>query len=281
MTLDQILTALVYIGAVTVLFVLGKWLYDRLHPRFKLAKELVEKDNLAMAVAMAGYFLGLVFAIGGVLIGPSHGIIDDLIDIFYFGIAAILLLNLSGFINDKLLLYKFDNVKEIIDDQNVGTGVIEAANHTAMGLIIAGAISGQGGSMITAAAFWLLGQVSLIVGTFLYDLITPFKLHDEIEKDNVAVGVAFAGILIALGNIARIAVSGDFYSWEENLTEFGVYMGLGLLILPVLRVICDRVLLPGASLTDELVNQEKPNVGAGIIEATTYICASMLVGWCL
>ncbi|CAM2006605.1 DUF350 domain-containing protein [Acanthopleuribacter pedis] len=281
MTLDQFLTSLVYLGSVLVLFVIGKFVFDLLHPRFKLKEELVEKDNFAMAVTLAGYMLGLVFAIGGIMSGESNGIVNDLFDIFFFGLFAVVLLNVAGVINDKVMLYKFDNVKEIIDDRNAGTGAIVGGNYMAVGLIFAGAFSGQDGDLITGCAFWLLGQVVLILCSKIYNLSVKFDLHDEVERDNVAVGVAFAGILIATGNILRIGTSGDFESWQENLVGFAAYSALGLVILPLLRIATDRLLLPGARLTDELVNQEKPNVGAGLIEATSYVCASLLIAWIL
>jgi len=279
MTIDQVVTALIYIIAVFVLFFVGKFVYDKINRRFVLQEELLQKDNFAVAIAVVGYYLGLVFAIGGILIGPSGFWLDDLLDILFYGIVSILLLNLSAFINDKIILYKFDNVKEIIEDRNVGTGVIQAANHIAVGLIIYGAISGEGGDLITASVFWILGQIVLIIASFTYNLITPFDVHDEIEKDNVAVGVAFAGMLIALGNVIRIGLSGDFISWGVNLTQFGGFVVFGLILLPVLRLITDKVLLPGEKLTKELVNQETPNVGAGAIEAFSYIAASLLLGW--
>ncbi len=279
MTLDQTATGLVYLLSVLVLFVIGKWIYDKLHPRFVLRDELLEKDNLALALAVAGYYFGLIIALGGMLEGPSQGLLEDLIDIGFYGLLAIVLLNFSSWINDKIILAKFSNQKEIIDDQNAGTGIIEAGNHLAVGLIVAGAISGQGGDLMTALAFWIIGQTILILGSVLYNLITPFDIHDEIERDNVAVGVAFAGVLVALGNVIRQAIAGDFFSWQENLTELAAFAAFGLILLPVVRWVTDKILLPGASLTYELVHQDKPNIGAGAIEATTYIAASFLLGW--
>lgn len=281
MTLDQFLTSLVYLAAVLVLFVIGKFVFDLLHPRFKLKDELVEKDNLAMAITIAGYMLGLVFAIGGIMSGPSNGLGNDLFDIFFFGLFAVVLLNIAGVLNDKVMLYKFDNVKEIVDDRNAGTGAIVGGNYMAVGLIFAGAFSGQDGDLVSGCAFWLLGQVVLILISKVYNLAVKFDLHDEVERDNVAVGVAFAGILIATGNILRIGTSGDFESWQDNLIGFAAYSAMGLVILPLLRVATDRLLLPGARLTDELVNQDHPNVGAGLIEATSYISASLLIAWIL
>ncbi|MFQ5752336.1 MAG: DUF350 domain-containing protein [bacterium] len=279
MTIDQVVTAFIYLVAVFFLFFVGKFVYDKLNRRFVLQEELLQKDNFAVAIAVVGYYLGLVFAIGGILIGPSTFWLDDLLDILFYGIIAIVLLNISAYINDKIILYKFDNVKEIIEDRNVGTGVIQAANHIAVGLIVYGAISGEGGDLITAAVFWILGQIVLIIASFIYNLITPFDVHAEIEKDNVAVGVAFAGMLIAMGNVIRIGLTGDFIAWGVNLAQFGGFVVFGLILLPVLRIVTDKLLLPGERLSKEIVQQETPNVGAGAIEAFSYIAASFLLGW--
>lgn len=279
MTIDQILTGFIYLVAVFVLFLIGKWVYDRLHPRYNLRHELFENDNFALSVEVVGYYFGLVLALGGVLYGPSLGWVDDLIDLFLYGALAIVLLNLSAWINDKIILSRFDNTKEVIDDRNVGTGAIEAGNHIANGLIVAGAVSGEGGDLITAVVFWALGQVVLIAAGKVYTAILPFDVHAEIEKDNVAVGVAFAGVLIALGNVVRLGIFGDFYSWQDHLTGFAIYAVVGLVLLPIVRFCTDRVLVPGVRLTDELVHQAKPNVGAGLLEAFSYVAASMLIGW--
>ena len=277
--IDQIVTALIYLIAVFAVFIFGKWLYDRLQSKFDLKHELVENDNFAVALAVIGYYLGIIFALGRILSGPSAGWLEDIIDIVFYGIIAIVLLNISGWINDKIILSKFDNTKEIITDKNAGTGAVVCGTYIATGLIIAGALSGQGGDLITGAVFWIVGQIALVIASLVYNAITPFDIHQEIEKDNVAVGVAFAGVIIAIGNVARIGVSGDFISWESNLSFFAVEVAFGLLMLPVVRLVTDKLLLPGQKLTDELVNQENPNIGAAAIEAFSYIAASMLIGW--
>lgn len=279
MTLDQTISGLIYLIAVFILFWLGKVVYGITNPRINLRDELVKKDNLAMALAVIGYYFGLIIALGGVLSSESAGLFIDLFEIFFYGIISIVLMNFSIKINDKIILSKFDNIKEIIDDQNAGTGVVEAANHIAVGMIIAGAMSGDYGGWATALTFWILGQAVLIVAGIVYAKILPFDLHEEIEKDNVAVGVAFAGVLIAIGNIVRIGSTGDFISWQQNLTTFFGFVIFGLVLLPILRFLTDKVLLPGEKLTDELVNQTKPNIGAGAVEAFAYIGASFLVGW--
>ena len=275
--LDQMLRGFTYLAVVLVLLVIGKLVYDGLHRRFVLRTELVEKDNLAVALAVAGYYLGLVIVLGGVVSGPaSFNMFDDVIGLVIFGVLGIVLLNLSAWINDKVVFSKFDNEKEIVEDRNAGMGAVEGGNYVAVGLITAGAMSGEGG-LLPGLVFWVLGLFALIVAGLLYDKITSYDLHEQIEKDNVAVGVAFAGVLVGFGNIIRLAGDGDFVSWNESLTEFGYYTLVGLILLPLIRIFADKVLLPGASLSDELV-QDRPNLGAGFIEAVSYLAASMLIG---
>ena len=85
MKLDAIITGLILIIAFYVLFLIGKWVNDMLHREYKLNFELVEKDNAALALALTGYYFGLVLAIGGTLVGPDAGIIDDLMDLCIYG----------------------------------------------------------------------------------------------------------------------------------------------------------------------------------------------------
>lgn len=277
--------AISYVFAAFVMFFIGKLVYDLVHKKIDVKSELVEKDNFAFAIAHTGYLAGLLLAIGSSIVGPSNGILNDFIDMGIYGGISIILLNLSIFICDKVILRKFSVYKEIIEDRNEGTGAVEAAVAIASGLIIFGAVSGESGGIghgiLTAVVFWAVGQVVLILTSIVYNLALSYNVFDEIEKDNVAVGVAFAGILIAIANLVRFAVSGDFISWSESFINIGINLIIGLLLLPVIRFLADRVLLPGRKITDELVNQEKPNVGVAFIEAFAYIGGSILITWCI
>jgi uncharacterized membrane protein YjfL (UPF0719 family) len=281
MNLDHISSSLVYLAACFVVFVAGHLVFILFRRSYNIKDELVEKDNAAFALVLCGYYLGLTFSIGGVIAGPSAGMESDLIDILVYGPLAILLLNLSALINDRFILSEFDIRKEILQDQNCGTGVVEFAVFVATGLNIFGALYGQGGSVFTAIAFWALGQTVLVLIGKYYNLITQYNIHEQIEKDNVAVGIGFAGALIGIGNLLRAASAEHFISWEANLITFGLYMVVGLILLPVARILTDRILLPGRSLADELVNQVKPNQGAAFLEASSYIGASFLITWCI
>ncbi len=281
MIVQDLIATGIYLISAFVLFWIGKLVKDLTTTSYSVREELVEKDNVALGVAMAGYYFGLILAIGGTLSGPSQGLENDLIDIGIYGLLAIILLNLSRLVNDGLILHGFKIRDELIDDQNAGTGVVIAATYIATGLVIFGAVSGEIGGIVTTVIFWALGQAALILAGLVYEWITPYSIHDEIEKDNVAAGVAFAGALVGIGIIVFHASAGDFISWTINLQDFAIEVVAGLILLPIVRFISDVILLPGQKLTDEIANQEHPNLAAGFIEAMSYIGASFLIVWSL
>lgn len=281
MDLDSLVSAAIFIIVFFLFFFIGKVVNDLLHREYNLNFELVEKDNVALAIAMVGYYFGLVLAIGGAIAGPSSGLVEDLIDVFIYGTLSIVLLNISLFLCDKLILYQFRISEELIRDHNQGTGVVSAGISVASGFIIYGAVSGEGGGIWTVVIFWALGQALLILAGLVYELITPYKIHEEIERDNVAAGVSFAGALVSIGVIIGLAGEGDFTAWSIDLPVYLGFAVVGLVLLPVIRLLTDKVLLPTVKLSEEISAQEKPNVGAAYIEAFSYIAAAFIINWCV
>jgi uncharacterized membrane protein YjfL (UPF0719 family) len=281
MDLDNLVSAAIFIIVFFIFFLIGKVINDLLHREYKLNFELVEKDNAALALAVVGYYFGLVLAIGGTIAGPSAGLVEDLYDLVIYGILSIILLNISWFLCDKLILFKFRVSEELIRDHNQGTGVVSAGISVASGFIIYGAVSGEGGSIWTVLVFWVLGQILLILAGLVYERITPYNIHEQIEKDNVAAGVSFAGALVSIGIIIGLAGEGDFTAWSVDLPVYLGFAVLGLILLPIIRLLTDKVLLPTVKLADEIAAQEKPNVGAAYIEAFSYIAAAFIISWCV
>lgn len=281
MPLTVLVNGLAYLAMTLALFLLGKVVFDLVNRNFELKAELVERDNLALAISLSGYFIGLTMALGGVLSGESVSLKQDLVDIAIYGIAAIALLNLSYWINDWCILMRSNTQQELVRDQNCGVGLITGSNHIAMGLILYGLLSGEGGGLLTLMVFWVLGQFVLILAAKLYDFITPYDVQEALAQDNVAVGAAYAGMLLAIGNVIRFAVQGNFGGWVPGLLSFSLVVVFGLITLPIVRWVTDRLILPGKRLTEELVRQDRPNIGAGVIEGTVYISMSYLIGWCI
>lgn len=283
--LNSFLLFLIYLSSSLILLFIGKWAFKLRKSTINFSNELVEKDNLAFSFAYVGYFAGLILAVGSAIYGESNGLLVDLVDMGIFGLLAIILLNLSSTIMDKITLSKFSIWKEITEDRNAGMGIIEGANYLGSGLIIFGAITGESGNLLfgiyTTLLYWVLGQVLILISTALYNKLVPYDIHKEIEKDNVAAGIAYAGLIIAMANLIRNGLMGNFDNWVDTLFEVGYEAGIGIIILPLIRTLVDKILLPGRNLNDEIANQETPNSGAGLIEALGYIGGSMLIIWCI
>ncbi len=276
-----------YTALSLIFLIISRKAYQLLHKEINMNHELVERDNFAFAFANVGYLSGVIIALGGALTGDSSGnLINDLIGFSLYALMSIVLLNLSIILNDFLILRRMNLKHELVEDQNIGVGVLEAAISIATGLIIYGAVSGDShhdviNGFLSTAIFWAIGMGIFVLSTFVYNAILNFNLLEEIKKNNVAVGVAYSGVIISIANLIRSGIQGDFISWEASGYSILYNSIIALAVLPIVRVIADKLLLPGQKLTDELVNQEKPNVGAGLIEAFAYISCSILLDWTL
>ncbi len=278
---DRLLTAIIYIALFYVLFFIGKLVHRLLHREYNLGVELVEKDNPAVALALTGYYLGMVFAIGGAIVGPSYGLVMDMIYLCVYGLLGIVLLNISWFLCDLAILNRFKISDELIRDRNCGTAAVSCGMSVASGIIIFGSVSGEGGGMLSALVFWIVGQIILVVAGRIYAAIIPYDVLAEIEKDNVAAGLGFAGALIGIGVVVGLAAQHEFQSWAESLGSYLIISAAGLILLPVIRFLTDLVLIPKVRLTDEIAGQEQPNIGAAYIEGFSYIAASLVLLWCV
>ena len=129
----------------------------------------------------------------------------------------------------------------------------------ANGLIVLAIVQGEG-PLWSGVAFWLLAQVVLIVAGLLYEWITPHSVHSELERDNAAVGLAFGGVLVGMGNIVSIAVAGDYAGWLIGLQTFGIDVVFGFVALYGIHKLTDALLAPSVRLGAEQV-EEQPNVG--------------------
>lgn len=264
------------------IFWLGQFLYQKLFRRMALNEELFVRDNPAVAIALVGYYLGLVTALSGALAKPAASVLERLNALAGYGAMAIVLMLVGAWVGDRLILRHCDAAREIQQEQNIGAAAVEAGLHVANGLILSAALAGQGGSGWIGLVCWVIGMAVLVGVSFAYPRVAAYNVFGEIRKrNNPAAGVALAGLLIATGNIVAVAFSPEFQNWSVSLREYGLLLIVGLVALAVIRWVADLVLVPGVKISDEIVNQAVPNVGAGLIEAFSYIAGSFLIAWSL
>jgi uncharacterized membrane protein YjfL (UPF0719 family) len=269
------------LAIVLVALWIGKLINDLL-TRYKVDEELTGKNNASVGVAMAGYYIGLAIAISGVVMGPESDTLGkDLLGVAIYSLISIVLLNVSAFVNDKLILYRFNNESELVNDQNSGTGATMAGSYLATGLIVNAAVSGEvaGGwwkGLLACLVFFVLGQIVLVIAGLWYQRITSYDIHKVIGEDNnVAAGIGFGGFLFAMGYVVRAAMMGASVSWSADLVSFVLYVVVALILLTITQAITDKVFLPKAKTSDEIGNQG--NIAAAVIVAAIYASVAFLI----
>jgi len=281
---------LVYVGLGIIILLLAKLARDVV-TSYRIDEEVTQKNNVAVALRLSGYLAGVILVFLGALYQPLTVIApdglgfdrafgEDVLRVFLYSLAGIVALNLARPLMDRLILYKFSIEKEVVQDQNVGTGAAEFGMYVATGLLIAGAVAGEGGktetaAALTALAFFGMGLALLVVFALFYQLTTSFDIHSEIEGKNTAVGIALGGNLIAIGLVTFKALFGDFVGWGESIAVFLTFAVIGFVLLYVLRLLIDLLLLPTVRIPKALA--EGRNVGVAYIQSMVVISAALIL----
>lgn len=269
---------LLYMVLCFALFWMGKVLYQLLHPGINIDAEMVDKDNFAFALTHVGYYTGLLLAIAGMMSGEGHNDLwFDLLLTAGYGMAAIVLLNMAILLNDRVIFSALELRKNIIERSNTAVGVVEAGNSIANGMIIYGVLSVEADHVFYVLGVWGIAQLILIATAITYNRLMPYPVFDQLVTNNAAVAVAATGFLVAIANIIRFVIQTEHGAWYDTVLAAGIELGIAFFVLPIFRFLTDKLLLPKRSITDELINQEVPNVGVGLVEAFAYVSASALI----
>ena len=284
-TLETFPRGLVYIGLGLGILIFAKFLRDILTP-YRIDEQITKQNNTAVSLRLSGYFMAIILVFLGALYQPllvtaneglgfNREFGEDVLEVFLYSLAGIVALNVVRLLVNRVVLYKFDIEKEIVEDQNVGAGAVEFGVYIATGLLIGGAASGEGGGPDTSLAFFGLGLVVLILFALFYQFTTSFDIHSEIENNNTAVGIAMGGNLIAMGLVVFKAVFGNFYGWSEAIATFLTFAVIGFVLLVVLRLMVDFLLLPMTKISNELAVGR--NVGVAFVESAVVISSSLIL----
>jgi len=251
---------------------------DKLAP-FDEDKAMVLESNLAVGLRKAGVCIGLFLALAGVLSGKSPSILTDLLDFLKAAALVVIFLFVTFELNARIILRKVKN-DDAAAKGNVAVGAVEFSIYAGTGIIMNGAFSGEGGGLLAAGAFFILGQVALIIAFYLESAISRRNIQEEIElKGNLAEGIDMAGVLIAISIILRASIAGPFTGWIPGLEGFGVYFVLGLLALFIFKALAEKIFMPKVSYADEMDVQRNEAVAvfiAGIqIGVAVFIANSM------
>jgi uncharacterized membrane protein YjfL (UPF0719 family) len=277
--------ALVFLVLAFALCWVGKLGFGLFHPGTRVDREVTARDNVAFAVPLGAYYLAILVVIsaplGGVTAPAGAGsrgdLAHDAVVVLLSGLLAIALLNVASLVTLTFRFRGLDLHREVLERGNVAAGIVLAGSHVANALLVVGALGDEGG-IGPALVFWLYAQVLLELAALVFLRGVRYDAGREIRKDNRAAALMVAGVLVAMGNVLRLAITGPFEGWAPGFIAATGYASIGLGLLFAVRWLTDWLLLPGVTIREEVLEQAVPNVGVGWIEAVFYVGASVLIG---
>lgn len=148
-----------------------------------------------------------------------------------------------------------------------------------LGLILQGAFSDplqdSGTNVYTAIIWSCIGIVYLMLSQFLNDLLLHRKINyqEQILKQNLAVGILNAGMLVSSAIIARYTIAGKVVVWWESLASSAILWCITQLFFVAFIQLYD-VITVGVDEQEELL---KGNNAVGVsLAMSTVACAILL-----
>lgn len=233
-------------------------------------------DNRAQALRETGDVLA-VFLVGGSIVKfcvHGEGIATDAMWCAAYAALGLLLLELTGHFGLRLL---FDRrLKDSLERGNVAAGTAAAAHYVATGILVSRAVAGSDlRGLGLSLAFFTLAQIvhQLLVAAFR--LLTTYDDAEQIEGENLAAAISYAGVTLSIAMIVARALEGDFPGWWNAISGFGLLSATALGLYPVRQLLVQSLVLGGRpSLRggdlDVAISRDR-NVGVAALEATSYI----------
>lgn len=270
--------ALFVILAAVVLLALARWVQQWLYSQ-TLHTMLIEADNPATGIAVAGYLFGVFWTVTVLLGSLSYDLLPDILGVLLYGGLGIVLLTVVSLVTIRVFLGM--GVQEQLAARNSAAGLVVAGVYIATSMTYSGTLSGEGGGFWILLLFFLLGQLALLGITHVFRWLTSYDDVREIAAGNMAAALALTGLLLAVGLIVRRAVSGVYTGLVSSFTAFLIALLLAIVLYPVRQVLVQWLLLGGrihwrATLLDHEIAQDK-NIAVGLLEATAYVTAALFI----
>lgn len=232
--------------------------------------EMMFRDNPALGIRYALFVIAVVVALLGIF-DRSEG---DSGAWFFMqhALLAVLLIYLSRYLNDWLILYHFSNNREVVQEKNAAVAIVEGATYLASAYVIAGAFYDWEYGLLVALAWFLIGQFLLIVLAMLYRLASR-AVDSALDEKNLAVGISLGSFLLSGGMVCGAVISGPSQGWRHDILTVAVYLSTWLLLMLSAHFVSDRLVFHSSRLGDEVVEQR--NIAAALFKAVIFLAVTL------
>jgi len=249
--------------------------------------ELAKKDNFAFGVSVAGSVLALGIVLTGAITGenaPSY--LMEVIGMLAYGTYGLILIKVGRVIQDKVALQHL-NKTELIKEQNLSIGILDAAGAIATAIIIRAVLLWVDGlnvaTFIAITSGFVVAQIVLVFVTRLRErkYATNHQedcLQEALSKGQLALAIRYSGQVISTALAVTAASHFLVYSPETlvmNLIGWLVFGIIMTLLVALLTSLAKSIVLWGINLVEEVDQQH--NIGVASIEMATSISIALIL----
>ena len=255
---------LLLIGLAAFLWVSGKIEgYDPVN-------EMLLRDNPALALRYALFAIAVVFAVLGIfdrVQGDSGAWLFT-----QNALLAVILIYLSRYLNDWLILYHFSNNREVVQEKNTAVAVVEGATYLASAYVIAGAFYDWENGPWIALVWFFIGQLMLILLALFYRLAGK-GVDAALDEQNLAAGISLGSFLLSSGMVCGAVISGPSQGWRSDILTVAAYLSAWVLLILLAHLISDRLAFRSSHLGKEVM--EQGNIAAALFKAVIFIALTL------
>lgn len=250
-------------------------------------KEILQKDNPAFGISIAGVTFAVAIMLSGAIYGhPSGDLFVSAIYVAGYGILGIILMALTRIIFDKITLPDISLRNEIAKG-NVAVAIADTSNVIATAIIIRSLMiwvtDNAINDFIALIVGFVISQVILTATTHIRRLAVRFmhdgyRTQEELKDGNIALALSFGGRKIAAAFAITIASNFDFfevYDFKMIVLPWIVIAITSVIIIKVLGYIAERIILFNVPTMREILDDR--NIAVGAIHAAIYISIGLLI----
>ena len=165
---------------------------------------------------------------------------------------------------------------------NVAAGLAAASHVVATGVLAARAVAGHSLYAVgLALAFFALALVTHGLFVALFRALTTYDDAEQIQGENLAAALSYAGVTVAVAVLVARGLEGDFAGWSASLRGFVGVVAWCFALYPVRQIVVEGLLLGarpslrGGAL-DQAIGTERSE-GMAVLEATVYLGTALAI----
>lgn len=241
-------------------------------------KLLTVNDHQAAAIDLCAYLFAIVFTLLDSFKIEGESLLRQSSEMAYSGLTALLCFGIGQLLIDIVFFWGLNPVKEINQNNNIAVATARGAALIAVSLMVRSLIAHP--QPWEELMIWgTVGLSAVLILGFIFQLVTPYDDLEEIRQGNLAAAFPLGGAWLAAGFTVETALFGESVNLVDDLIAVGLYLLFASLALILIRLICQKIILRGVDLNNEITQDR--NYGVGLFEATLYISLAEITSYFL